>query len=424
MRQRVAILAASLVLFGGIVISESFAINLTFLIVVLAYAFFVWYTRSAVLLYSGYLILSCWNLGNGFAVTNAVLDGVIVLVLAKRLGDCDISRWSKQVRVPLLIFLISGGMILVFGGKHSLNIVHLQLQGLFFGLLCSLEKRPILSLMGNVLRVFGAFLSLFCFIEAALSSAPRMEGPHESATAFGVALAMIFSFLFPADFFSRRLAQFTSFPILIGLISAIVLTGTRAALMAVVIVIFATLVLKFGKRISTINVIKSVVVVGAIVFGVWSLLPETSTVKQSFSAFSSGKIDLSAFGRLVAWKYALDYFTSAPFFGIGIGQFYQKFPEIPMIGRLQHAHSLYLNTLAETGLAGVIILATLMGVALHRAWRNRYNADIGQAANALLVCAISTLFLGCFDTVPYYPSLLGLAWFQYSGYLRLPNGKI
>lgn len=423
MIQRIAFLLASLVLLGGIAISESFAINTAFVTAVVSYLILVWYTRSALLLYSGYLMLSCWNLGNGFSSTNFVLDGILLIILTKRLVRRDLREWFARIRIPLIIFLVSGMAILAFGGKQSLNMAHLQFQGLLFGLMCSLEERPLLPLMADVLRVFGGSLSLFCFIEASFSSSARMMGPHESATAFGVALALIFAFLFPADFFSGKLAQLRSFPILIGIILAIILTGTRAAILGVILVIFATFVLKFGKRVSILNIFKAFVVVGLIVYGVWQFLPEDSGIKQSFGVFSNGKIDVSAFGRLVAWKYALEYFSSAPIFGIGLGQFYQKFPELPMIGRLQHAHSLYFNTLAEAGLAGFLILVTLLSVAIRRSWRNLYNDETGPVAKALLVCAITTMFLGCFDTVPYYPSLLGLAWFQYSGYLRLPNEK-
>lgn len=411
----------AMILLGSMVVSESLAKNITFCMGVVAFLLIVWYTRSAPVFFSGYLFLSCWNLGNGFASTNFVLDGALCALIVDRFRGVQLKQWMRNVRLPIGVYLVFGGVIFIHGGMQGFGMIHLQLQGFLFGVLCSLESRSIENLMMSTLRIFGALLALFCFIESSDSSG-RMSGPHASATAFGVALAMTFAFLFSAEYFRGSWTQTRSAIVLVSLIVSIILTGTRSAALAVLLTVSISLLLKFGRQISLAKSLKVLALIFILAYGVWVLLPDDVVIKQTFSGISKGKVDGSTIGRLIAWKFALDYFISAPVFGIGIGQFFHRFPELPLIGHLQHAHSLYLNTLAETGIVGGVILIVLLGVALHRSWIHRNHPEFGVVAKALFVCVIVTMFLGIFDTVPYYPSLLGIAWFIYSGYLRLNNG--
>jgi O-antigen ligase/tetratricopeptide (TPR) repeat protein len=75
------------------------------------------------------------------------------------------------------------------------------------------------------------------------------------------------------------------------------------------------------------------------------------------------------------WLYALDIFKTSPLFGAGIGRFeieYMAAASIPPGFLAPHAHNSFFQALAETGLAGTIVLLALTGLGLAWMWR-RYR---------------------------------------------------
>ncbi|NJP05263.1 MAG: hypothetical protein HC837_06355 [Chloroflexaceae bacterium] len=79
-------------------------------------------------------------------------------------------------------------------------------------------------------------------------------------------------------------------------------------------------------------------------------------------------------GRRLFWERALSFWGEAPLFGVGPGGFdarYLAMEPRSRAFRATHAHSIYLTTLSETGLAGTLALVTLVGSAGWWRWRSR-----------------------------------------------------
>ena len=94
-------------------------------------------------------------------------------------------------------------------------------------------------------------------------------------------------------------------------------------------------------------------------------------------------------GRYQWWSSALDANATAPLIGIGPGTFqywWDQHGTIP--GSVRDAHSLYFQTLAETGIIGFLLIAGLIGVILVVAIRaaRRATADRTYLAAAAAAC--------------------------------------
>jgi hypothetical protein len=117
------------------------------------------------------------------------------------------------------------------------------------------------------------------------------------------------------------------------------------------------------------------------------------------STTGSGHLtSLSGTGRSQFWGQAIDAFDSNPIIGIGAGNYELWWNEHHTIDVITiDAHSLYLQTLAELGILGILLLLGFLGSALFAGWRAVARLpDVGEhaaemtAALALLVAGLTT----------------------------------
>jgi O-antigen ligase len=157
--------------------------------------------------------------------------------------------------------------------------------------------------------------------------------------------------------------------------------------------------------------------IGAAVVAVVLINPE-SRVNELSEAESAGPGSghlLSAGGsnRERYWHAALDAYASSPATGIGAGNFglyWNAHPrtELPLV----NAHSLYLETLAEVGIVGLLLVLGFFAAAVGAGWQAR-AAPGGEAAAALAVVAAGALTAGLEWTwqIPaaFVPVVVGVA---------------
>ena len=82
--------------------------------------------------------------------------------------------------------------------------------------------------------------------------------------------------------------------------------------------------------------------------------------------------------RLAHWQAALYMAEAAPFFGVGLGNYevvYDNYRLINWEEPLGHAHNLYLNLLAETGVIGLIAYLSFWVVVYRMTWSLRRQTD-------------------------------------------------
>lgn len=106
--------------------------------------------------------------------------------------------------------------------------------------------------------------------------------------------------------------------------------------------------------------------------------------------------------RLIVWDSSIEIFKRNPLFGTGLGDFEhdmeillsEGFPHLKKIHVTGHAHNMYLDTLASTGLVGftaLIACVFLFPLAyFYRAWKTRS----GREETYIALCGITTII--CF----------------------------
>jgi O-antigen ligase len=80
-------------------------------------------------------------------------------------------------------------------------------------------------------------------------------------------------------------------------------------------------------------------------------------------------VNFSTLERIAHWKAAVDMWRSRFWFGVGLGGYASAYPDFNLpawILPLGHAHNIYLNMLAETGLLGLCAYLLLLGLLLFR----------------------------------------------------------
>lgn len=96
-----------------------------------------------------------------------------------------------------------------------------------------------------------------------------------------------------------------------------------------------------------------------------SILPSSVVDRIQMTESPDGQIEESAALRLVVWDLAKRIFSENPFFGIGYQGFYYASAGLP----LHNVHNYYLQTAAEQGIFGCILLATFFIRGLWSGWR-------------------------------------------------------
>jgi O-antigen ligase len=93
--------------------------------------------------------------------------------------------------------------------------------------------------------------------------------------------------------------------------------------------------------------------------------------------------NFSVLERVAHWVAAQRMWEQAPWLGVGPGNYAQVYPQVRLPQweeALGHAHNIYLNVLAETGLAGLAAYLGLLGVTTVWIWQRRQQAAQSRRA--------------------------------------------
>lgn len=270
------------------------------------------------------------------------------------------------------------------------------------------------------------FIIVYGFFEFFITGALRIKGPMQSATAFGVVIVILWATWISIELLSKKPSLLLASAVTIPVIFIMIRTGTRMSFvgfaftsMLIVVSKINTMSITFGKKIWL--ALSTNISLLLILVAVWVILPENLIIKSGFDSMIKGEIDVSNMGRIVAWVVAAKAFMAHPLFGIGNGNFAEfmrtYFSEINLSAYnsnffvLPHAHNMPLTILSENGIIGFIISATLIIICIYSVVvKLRISKD--NRLYGLLIGLSVTLFLGMFDSIPYFPSTqVWGAWF-------------
>jgi putative inorganic carbon (HCO3(-)) transporter len=227
----------------------------------------------------------------------------------------------------------------------------------------------------------------------------RSGGPL-SANFFGeiLAAATMLAIYLALDARSRA-ARVVAIGIVVACVGALIDTGSRGAFVAVVVAAVLLMVLRRVRIATALPIVVAALVAASLLLsgGTRSRLAALSDLKVN-----SIEQNASFRGRLSENLAAIEMWRAHPLIGVGPGNFETHYlsyaPAINLDQRAEprSAHSLYLESLAETGLLGSLVFFGLLAFAVMQAGRGRRsrNPRLGMLAEGALVALVAFLVAG------------------------------
>ncbi len=244
--------------------------------------------------------------------------------------DPRVQLWKNYMVLPLLFFITLNNIRDV---KDMRKMIFVMCASMFLMNYYNLQQVSDMTSWTSRTKVHGTFVDL---------------GANEVA-AFYATYSFVLMGLF---FFIKEKKEKFGMLLLMGMNFFIVLfMFSRAAYIATTV---AFMFIAFMRK-------KILLVVPIVIAICWStLIPQEVIQRVTFSEHT-GELDDSAQTRILLWEQSLEYFKQSPIIGIGFNVFSK-------VGMMRDTHNVFMRTLAEQGLIGIIFLLTIMLVALNRSW--------------------------------------------------------
>jgi O-antigen ligase len=201
--------------------------------------------------------------------------------------------------------------------------------------------------------------------------------------------------------------------------------GPRAAVVVAIVLLVAGVAYSFSRAsyfgafavIATYAVrrsVRGVAWAGAGLGALLPLLPAAVTARFS-TVFSSNPTDPDSAVRLDLWSSAIRMFDAHPLLGVGYQHFAVRLPAyftatgnydsfLVQFSMLDYAHNTFLSLLAETGIAGAVLIIALGGIGWRRSWRAMRAADWTGEGAVLAFIGVGVCSL--FGEVLFVPAVL------------------
>lgn len=160
----------------------------------------------------------------------------------------------------------------------------------------------------------------------------------------------------------------------------VLLTGSRTALIMVVLVSVFTLFYMFRYKVRFRKTIGLLFIVFAIY--IWNSTPEAQLSRLSSigNELTSGTLN----SRTVIWDAGIQVFKENPVFGVGVGSFQEATVGSSVLGVEMSSHNSYLSILVENGLLGFLPFAMFLIALIFFAWKTKYDKDLRWLSLSLI----------------------------------------
>ena len=193
-------------------------------------------------------------------------------------------------------------------------------------------------------------------------------------------------------------------------LAACIMINTRAAWLDLAIVLPLILVYRFRTR----KKVLAALLILAVMSGIF-LMASPRTFDR-FTTFATVSSEQSVSERFLMWRSALNAIGDNPLMGVGFGNYESAYQEIYMLDEAKerfqgHAHNIYLQLWAETGLPGLLLFCGLFGYILCWSWRrvrNFYGLILFAATLDFMLYGLTDYTLASFSAMRVYWLLCGI----------------
>ena len=305
------------------------------------------------------------------------LKWVVIAIMIWHLSQFARGAWQWLVFAVLLSVVANAvvGLYIFFGGSGA---DHLQILGRFFRAFGTFgQPNPFGGFMGIALP-----LALACAAAHLYQIALDIRAGHHVAPA--------------------RMLLFVAIALAAGLIAAALFASwSRGAWLGFAVSLAAMLV-AMPKRL--VKGVSFALALAALFWAMWSIGLLPRSVVNRLSAATSELFTISdarglhitstnyaVVERLAHWQAAISMAQDRPLFGLGLGNYSKAYDDYRLLNweePLGHAHNLYLNFLAETGVVGLAAYLAFWVLIFRVTWETRNHPDrTGRAvAVGLLGC--------------------------------------
>lgn len=228
--------------------------------------------------------------------------------------------------------------------------------------------------------------------------AGTLEGPNQLAGYLGIALPLL------AALSVQRFDRLTAGALAVGS-AALVLTFSRGGIVSTIVAVAIVLILAQSNTRATLLTFVAGIVAGFAGVAAWALVMRTPAIFNFWTLESTNPGGVGTHGEL--WHAATTLWRRHPLFGIGAGNFEYALPSAGLPSVHTHANSLYLQNLAEQGLAG--LAATLFLI-----WQSiaTFVRDLQASPFALgaLAASVGLALHQLVDLMIFYPKVGGWWW--------------
>ena len=312
---------------------------------------------------------------------DAVLGGFLLmsLIIHKKYKRETIILFKD--RMTLLLTLFVGALVVSVPTSvwpsNSVSAIEIFLTTCIFYFLIvnvlTTEKRLVgfmwLFILSGGYTAISSALAYFqgnLVVAQGIDRAQALSGADPNTLAVNLVLAVPFM-AFAVGWTKRGLVRFALIMLAIASAFTIAITGSRGGVIGLLVVLF------FIWITSKHRMVTMVIFLVGISIG-WLVLPAQYKERYySITSVTTGEVDPSTQGRYDAWKAGVNMFFSRPLFGIGVGNFAVAYASGDYSGRGHwlKAHSLYVQLIAELGMAGVVTFVPLIFYMIRQNFRLR-----------------------------------------------------
>jgi O-antigen ligase len=254
----------------------------------------------------------------------------------------------------------------------------------------------VVSLLAIAQEFIGAPSGLFVHAHSVPRIAGPLEGPNQLSAWLGVAIPVLL-----ARMLVHRDGRLVGVTVLAAIADALSLSrsGVIAVIVGCAVVVVATRPparVRWRFAAGTLAVIAVLVVLG-VAIGLESRFFSLAEIPQRDHLGTRG----------VLWKAALDLWRSSPIVGIGAGNYELALGRVGLTDVRTHANSLYLQSLAETGIVGFCAMLYLVYVSIQTFARGASRRPLVIGA---LAASVALALHQIFDYLVFFPKVGSLWW--------------